>query len=465
MQTTQRRTKKAPVPVVESPIFSRQEQDDIAIEDSDGEVDGNDEDEDGKQNNHQRIPTTKIQQIDEETISGSNSPSPVREHDSDPDLDILFGSVIEHPTKRRRISIGNDMHTPTQTRKHDQNQATSPILSSSSPRGPSSPIEAEAATAIEQSIHSHSGKQEMTIGIGMRRVEPLPPSAIESFPTPGSIYSNMRTPTPFGGRRRFILSQSQSQSQSLLQQRNTYNSNILASPQTPAPTTKQKPTFILPQSPENVTGTGTRTEEFSSLLTPFSPSSRKQRRGGGQPSYVPGGMAAEVRGWILEAAMKQGQLSGNSLGNTGNTMAQPDRNEIVLRVEESRRHTMSSCGLLTFIRGKLVNKNNNNQDECPDELEENEHKNGSIQLNALLLGTPCITKHGLGNEKPLEPHCLIGLRRGLVWEVEFHDNVDHNDYDDHDVVQGTDKGKDRQTCNRDAASRKWLVSVGWDILG
>lgn len=290
--------------------------------------------------------------------------------------------------------------------------------------------------------------------------------------TPGIIKpssSTTATPTPFTTHHRFMLS-------SATQQPGSYSGN----PQTPAPTQPQpsKPTFILPRSPSPSRGEGEEGDysppHFLSITTPFSPSSRtttlhKNRHGGrprsNPPSYLPGGMAAEVRSWILEAGMKREGFNGghtsSSVPETGTN--HPDRYSVTVRVEKASRDILNSSGPLTFVEGRPVNvtwpraqaQAQTQGQECESDLEPEFRK-------ILLLGPPRSSKSVDGRTSPQAPglgeDSLVGIHRGLVWEVELK-----LDGHGHPGESGVER-EGGTSCTRATATEKWLVAMEWDLL-
>lgn len=122
-------------------------------------------------------------------------------------------------------------------------------------------------------------------------------------------------------------------------------------------------------------------------------------------------MAATVRSWVLEMAMKQ-----------QSRIDSPKKDHdygLLIKVEEHGRETLSSCGPLTFIKGQAQQHDG--------------HQPGGSK-KALLLGPPSTSKQ----EQQLQPASLIGIRRGLLWDLQL---------------------------NTDEGPEQWIVGIGWDILG
>ncbi|KAL4926853.1 uncharacterized protein BDV17DRAFT_142451 [Aspergillus undulatus] len=116
-----------------------------------------------------------------------------------------------------------------------------------------------------------------------------------------------------------------------------------------------KPTFVLPRSPSPDQA------DDPTIHTPFSPSSHALRHRGRQrsstPSYLPGGMASEVRSWILDMGTKRGQqMQAAATLGSGRQIEQNgmSRYSFVLRIRDVRQSALGSCGPLAFLQGQVL---------------------------------------------------------------------------------------------------------------
>ncbi|KAH8423375.1 uncharacterized protein LDX57_001133 [Aspergillus melleus] len=209
----------------------------------------------------------------------------------------------------------------------------------------------------------------------------------------------------------------------------------------PPPSTRRKPTFVLPRSPSP----DTAADDFPSL---FSPSRTQRRRGrprGSGQEYVAGGMAEQVRGWILEMGVKSNYRSGhgheNERGDGGSGGLDEQKYAFFLRANEVKKSTMGSCGELVFVRG-VDGKEVGGKDE-----DEDRDGGDGVVRNVLLMGAPQShksnpeTKEG-GEVADLQQGDLIGVGRGLVWDVELD-------------AMGESVSGERE---------KWSVCMEWDRL-
>ena len=254
-------------------------------------------------------------------------------------------------------------------------------------------------------------------------------------PTPGPASAK-----PFRNHPRFMLSASQ-----------TSSSQVRAPPtpasQTPtsASTSRRKPAFVLPRSPSPLR----EGEDPASLPTPFSPSSRTLHRRGrarsNAPGYVPGGMASEVRSWVLEMGTKRGQLQPSPGRQMFSTEAQ--KYLITARIADVRRSALGSSGPLAFVEAQVQ------QQPASDTHAAAEAEAADSRRKILLMGSP----HFRPGHHELRVDDVIGFYRGLVWEIELNQGgVD-------DLLRSPNPA-DLTGYARDDDSEKWLVVMEWDLL-
>lgn len=327
-------------------------------------------------------------------------------------FDAIFAPGRER-TKRRRIAVGEA--SPSQ-------EQLEPIL-------PASP-EPQPITTVDTPVSPETGPLESA-------TQSTP--AVSSRP-PVSPPGNFKT--PFRNRPKFTLVSSEKQNDT----QNTPNQRTPLA-QTPAPTQdRRKPAFILPRSPSP-------SAAAENVPAPFSPSSRTLHRRGkrsGVPGYLPGGMAAEVRSWILEMATKREQLV------TGPTIRIPSESAGDLSQEELRKYlvaarvlrahqsTISGSGPVTRIKAKPIAINL--------EIDEN-----AEIINIMVVGSPR-SKPVLQQQSPqtgsVQGHLgfsvqtgdLIGIYRSLSWTLELNSNCTNPD-DDYP----------HEKC-------PWLVAMEWDLI-
>ncbi|KAE8152225.1 hypothetical protein BDV25DRAFT_73449 [Aspergillus avenaceus] len=308
----------------------------------------------------------------------------------DSEFEALFGPTR---AKRRRVSlepVSLDPETPfTQRRKRDNIQTSSPETSPTRDRA----------------------------------VNHIPPEATETPSTPAP------TKPSFRSNPRFVLADSQLPSSTQPQ----FSTRVPASTAPPS-STQRKPAFVLPRSPSPSRG-----REDPLIPTPFSPSARALGRRGrrpGAPSYLPGGMAAEVRSWILEMGSKRDQMDLATEGV-------PDLQKyfLVVRVVEARQSSLANSGPLAFVRGRPVSS-----------LDDENIESQLETRNVMLMGPPRArqTTPGLG------PGNLVGVHRGLVWEVDL-DQTENTVPE----VGPEDTGSGKESIQMPG---KWLVGMEWELI-
>ncbi|KAE8413338.1 hypothetical protein BDV36DRAFT_287091 [Aspergillus pseudocaelatus] len=365
-------------------------------------------------------------------ITGSPDPDsspPGQAGELEAEFEALFGPTTTRP-KRRRASL--DPEIPfTQRRKHDDD-----IIQTSFPEAPSPTMD-----RTQQQIQPPN---QTYPEINPQRTTTTTTSPQTS--TPATIKPSFRN------NPRFTLSASQAFPGT--QPQSSARPPPFATPAPTSPPPKRKPTFVLPRSPSP----SQAAEDPSAIPTPFSPSSHTLRRRGrarsSAPSYLPGGMAAEVRSWILEMSTKREQMQMNYRNRTG---AGPDlqRYFLVVRIADVRQSALASSGPLAFVRGQPVTS-------LEDEEDASGHRESSEMKHILLLGAPRSQPAGVPSQHPdaspvpeLVGGSLVGVHRGLVWELDLEDRL--SGYG----VQ-SDPNSDGQ--GQPGATTKWLVCMEWDLI-
>ena len=300
----------------------------------------------------------------DDAISDGNPDSspPDAAGEVDSEFEDLFGTSAAERTKRRRVSSGEEIDN----RALQYERPRDDISLTSSP-GPQSSVDEPPATPF-----------------------PRRPAAVAHHQ--GADFA-MVTPKPsFNHHPRFMFATQQPS-----QARGPFTpfkaapatTTTPGSQQPPSSTQRRKPAFILPRysSPSRAA------EE-----TTTSRSVRNRGRAG----YVPGGMAAELRSWILEAGMKREQLDFGGVG----TM-QSDAKKYAMTVCLVQIHPAHG---LTFVEGR--------------EQSNTEPK----EQNIVLMGSP--RNHP---ELYVKAENVVGICKGSAWEI----------------------GLDRE---------HWLVAMEWDLL-
>ncbi|GIJ99363.1 hypothetical protein Aspvir_001493 [Aspergillus viridinutans] len=352
--------------------------------------------------------------------------------DIDVAFDALFGPTTMDRRKRRRISLDEEPST-TQPAKHNAYMilTSSPETSASMADPPSSPIP------------FRTPKQSSLTAASRRTV-----AAAQQTPRPATPAST----GPFRGHPRFKMFQPALSSQSQL------TAPSASQLPTPGPQ-KQKPVFVLPRSPSP-----SRMDDESMIPTPFSPSSRALRRRGrprsGTANYLPGGMASDVRSWILETGTKSEQMQKrlNSSSRDYQTQGPPDlgRYYLVLRILDVRQSALGSSGPLAYIHGVQVTP--------PGESE----RANSQSRRVLLLGPPRLASSQSSRARTQIPELrtghLIGVFRSLVWEVgleqlHLEGNVPR------DETQENEELVSSLLCDTSTEHlEKWLVGMEWELI-
>ncbi|KAJ5624053.1 hypothetical protein N7510_000362 [Penicillium lagena] len=330
-------------------------------------------------------------------------------------FDAVFAPVRER-TKRRRIDIEREA-SPNQ-------EQLEPILSASP--------EPQPITTVDTPVSPETGPLES------------PTQSTPAVPAHPLVSPPGNFKTPFRNRPKFTLFSSQKQTDT----QNTPNQRTPLAQTTPAPTQdRRKPTFILPRSPSP-------SAAAENIPAPFSPSSRTLHRRGkraGVPGYQPGGMAAEVRSWILEMASKREQFVTSPITRTPSSNSADDLSQeelrkylVAARVLRAHQSTISGSGPVTRIKAKPITIN--------PEIDEN-----AEIINVMVMGSPR-SKPVLQQQSPrtgsvqghpglgVQTGDLIGIYQCLSWTLELSSNCTNPD-DDYPHEK-----------------ESWLVAMEWDLI-
>ncbi|KAJ6114777.1 hypothetical protein N7486_000555 [Penicillium sp. IBT 16267x] len=356
-------------------------------------------------------------ELADDAIDSSPPKAPETTGFLDPEYEALFAPV-ECSHKRRRV-----LGQPSLAQKlHEGIDQTS-----SSPDGPRQFAAPETPASRS---HPHAATRDSNLQATPR----VPPRPVRSTSGP--------TSTPFRSKPRFVLSAKKPPS-----------SQPVLGIQTPAqshptstPLEKRKPTFVLPRSPSPKSTT-------DDIPAPFSPSSRTLHRRGrpraGAMSYVLGGMAADVRSWILETGSKREQALHSRLLNTdseADSSGALSRYLVAVRVVSVSHAMLSSSGPLAFITAETVNDSAGKEDDAK-------------VLNILALGPPRSKPRSSSRSTSgqIQPGDLLGFHRGLAWDIDLHD------------PRISPAAAELQTAYSqvdapESGSKRWLVAMEWDLV-
>ncbi|KAJ6027343.1 hypothetical protein N7499_000898 [Penicillium canescens] len=356
--------------------------------------------------------------IESSAPEGSEPPSVL-----DAEFDALFATTREN--KRRRVEKTTPLPSTTRT-------GLDPL---------SSP-----PTIDNQATENISNGTEPNFAARENDVQRTPaPSA--RLVAPG-ISTPANTQTPFRGRPRFMLSSTVKPPTSQSAPR------FQAGTQEISPPERRKPTFVLPRSPSP-------NQEAEDIPAPFSPSSRTLRRRGrqrgGASNYTPGGMAAEVRGWILEMGTKRDSLPKPQMAKVPSTpearaLEVLEKYHVAVRVNHARHSTLSSCGPLAFLQGTVLG-GHSVQGEVQDD-----------STKIMIMGHP--------RSKPphsdifralhLQAGDLVGIHSGLTWDLELRAHLGEANLPDGDLP--TSQGELHGSDDRNNEKERWLVAMEWDLI-
>ncbi|CAI7593586.1 unnamed protein product [Penicillium pancosmium] len=271
------------------------------------------------------------------------------------------------------------------------------------------------------------------------------PAPRTKFIDPG-ISTPGTTNTPFRSKPRFMLSTKKPPNT-----QPTFRGDTSFASQPGSPPERRKPTFILPRSPSP-------SAAAEDIPAPFSPSSRALRRRGrpraGAETYAPGGMAAEVRSWILEMGSKRDSISAPTLQPS--QARDMKRYLLTARVIRANQAVLSSSGPLAFIEAeKIVDGSQLEGDE-----------RGIIHI--MTMGLPRSKPPSRGTDPRAETAQaviqtgdLLGIHRGLAWNLEFDglQQLSSLPYPI-EVPRPLSFGSGASSSSK----KEWLIAMEWDIV-
>ncbi|CAI7642743.1 unnamed protein product [Penicillium discolor] len=353
----------------------------------------------------------------------------------DAEFDALFEPVRDG-NKRRRVEVATPFNRSNLTQ-------LDPILSS--PPGTANP----PADLID--LPDKSRQSTTTWDTGIQRTPA--PSAHPSAPF-ASTPNNMKT--PFRSRPRFMLSSTMKPPSSQSAPKFKLDTPGISPPE------RRKPAFVLPRSPSP-------NPDTEDIPAPFSPSSHTLRRRGrnraGVSNYIPGGMAAEVRGWILEMGTKRDQLPKPPLAQTPNPQ-EPDASLeklnaylLTARVVHVSQSAMSGCGALAFLRAEVLTGNHV------------QGRNPNAALNIMIMGPsrskPAVRPIPSHSDATTSPYLrkgdVVGIHRGLNWSLELG-----NPFCAHGILGQLDDHVSEcgpsENGGHPHTKEGWLIAMEWDLV-
>ncbi|KAJ5668222.1 uncharacterized protein N7477_006792 [Penicillium maclennaniae] len=333
------------------------------------------------------------------------------------DFEAVFAPVPDSH-KRRRLSGGHHS-LEDKLDQETKTLSTSPVPQKATP----DPLKTPASRVAPRPVGLDNDIQ-ATPGVLARPTGPVPS-------TPRN------TTTPYRSKPRFVLSNKKP-----LSSQTPFRAETPFATQPTPPPERRKPAFVLPREPSPDAA-------VENIPAPFSPSSRTLRRRGrgraGVPVYTPGGMAAEVRSWILEMGSKHEGIAQSKHSETKNASS---KYLVTARVVHVSPGTLSSSGPLTLIRAEII--------EASEETEQ-ERK----FLNIMAMGSPrsqlCTSdgSHtGHFHISSVQEGDLVGIYRGLTWEMELHDGQ----------ALGATKDLALDGDSLNDINQRWLVVMKWDLL-
>lgn len=255
------------------------------------------------------------------------------------------------------------------------------------------------------------------------------------------------TATPFRSKLRFMLS-----TKKLPNTQPAFRGETPFASQPASPPERRKPNFILPRSPSP-------SAAAEDIPAPFSPSSRALRRRGrpraGAETYAPGGMAAEVRSWIIDMGSKRDAIWTPALQS--NQARDMTRYLLAVRVIHANQAVLASSGPLAFIQAeKIVDGSQSEGDE---------HEVIHIMTMGLPRSKPPSRETG-PRADPAQPVTiqtgdLLGIHRGLAWNLELHEFQQLTSLPRSVEIPGSGSfGHGASNFPK----KEWLIVMEWDIL-
>ncbi|KAJ5566043.1 hypothetical protein N7535_007681 [Penicillium sp. DV-2018c] len=353
----------------------------------------------------------KANELVDDAIDSSPPEEPETPGILDAEFDALFAPTRER-NKRRRV------------------EPTTPFASLLEQLDPIPSSEPGATDAL-------AGNNDVVDSGTQRSPAPNAHQFAQPIPSP----SDVRTRTPFRARPRFMLSSAAKPPSSQFAPK--------FKPATPAisPPERKKPAFVLPRSPSpNL--------DAEDIPAPFSPSARTLRRRGrnrtGASDYVPGGMAAEVRSWVLEMGAKHEPVPrpplphGPETQGTGTSLDRLAQYFLTARVVQVSQSALSGCGYLAFLRAEVLTGNSV------------QWKDSGDAVNIMIMGPSRVDSAVTPQVRQGD---VVGIYRGLNWSLELgtyfgEPVIPEQIYGDASRSDPTEK------CRKET----WLVGMEWDLV-
>ncbi|KAJ5520299.1 hypothetical protein N7463_000752 [Penicillium fimorum] len=401
---------------------SRQPRD--VIEDSDDDADIS----------HIRVEGRDVDEIPDDAIDSTPPEEPETLGILDAEFDALF-APIRDGNKRRRV----EGTTPF-------NRSNLKLDSILSPPPETANLPADPIDLPDKNRQSTTAWETSTQRTPAPSTRPFAPAA--------PMQSDIKT--PFRSRPRFMLSS--------IAKPPSSQSGPKFKPGTPgiSPPERRKPAFVLPRSPSP-------NPDAEDIPAPFSPSSRTLRRRGrnraGVSNYIPGGMAAEVRGWILEMGTKRDQLPKPPVAQAPESqtaVASLEKLKMYLltaRVINASQSTLSGCGSLAFLQAEVLSGNHV------------QGKNPSATLNIMAMGPSRIKSAARqipsDSDAAIECHLrkgdVVGIYRGLNWSLELGNHSSENRTAGQLPGHMSESGPS-ENGGYSETKEGWLIAMEWDLI-
>jgi hypothetical protein len=150
-------------------------------------------------------------------------------------------------------------------------------------------------------------------------------------------------------------------------------------------------------------------------------------------------MAAEVRSWVLEMGAKREQQQQRWVPDSSVSGADARGYFLLGRIRKVRQDVLGSSGPVAFVEvlcdGDASAAGPETESDCRARL-----------INILLFGMPRPQSGQVAGNNGipgLRPDDLVGVHKGLVWEIELDD------------ARPGSSGFDKE---------KWLVCMEWDLI-
>ncbi|PGH04122.1 hypothetical protein AJ80_08584 [Polytolypa hystricis UAMH7299] len=375
-----------------------------------------------------------LHEVAEEGCSQSNEDYDVTGMDVDEaDADLLFPVSPSHRKRKRRLFSDSNSQLPRSSRAES--------ISSTESRSPS--LAEPESTAAEVSQADFAPGDSFSSPAATQQHTTLSAPSTHAFKS---------TPASSKHHPRFLLHNPPT---------STRPRPPLFSTRPPPSTPLRKPQFILPISPSRAPpprAENTSPQTISALSPSFRRTAARSNNNNNNTSALsnclPNGAAAEVRRWILEMGARK-QISNHATtrfttGEDGESAT--SRHHIITgEVTSTRSSSSSTTSLIKHARTGHAAPFTLAELEPMTDIMGGGAAAASRHQKVLLFNQP-LSRPPLGASQALNAGDNIGLRRGLVWEMQLS-TVGHSTY-----MGESEEGP------RDDGVEKWTVGVEWDIL-